>query len=419
MAPEAVRLVVWDLDETFWRGTLTEGGIRLRQETIDIVPTLAARGIVSAICSKNTLADVRRVLQEASIWEMFVFPSVDWTPKGPRLAALVEAIQLRPATILFIDDNPMNLAEAAHHVPGLQTAPETIIPDLLADPRLRGKDDSALSRLAQYRLLQTRQADAAAGGDTTAFLRASGITVSFEHALEPHLDRIVELINRTNQLNYTKARLPEDAEAARAALKALLSPHTVQAGLLSVRDRYGDYGFCGFYAMENRHGQKRRLLQFCFSCRVLNMGVERWLYDQLGRPAFKLAGPVATSLTEDAPAVDWITRATPQAATASGNPPPARRLAHALVRGGCDIHAVAHYLAPPRADICRGTAHHAQPAAYPDLALRRVAPGHAGRVRGGGGRGRTARLRGRGFPQFRHPAARARAGIVSVQFRAG
>ncbi len=23
--PEAIRLVVWDLDETFWKGTLTEG----------------------------------------------------------------------------------------------------------------------------------------------------------------------------------------------------------------------------------------------------------------------------------------------------------------------------------------------------------------------------------------------------------
>jgi predicted enzyme involved in methoxymalonyl-ACP biosynthesis len=24
---EAVRLVVWDLDNTFWRGTVTEGGL--------------------------------------------------------------------------------------------------------------------------------------------------------------------------------------------------------------------------------------------------------------------------------------------------------------------------------------------------------------------------------------------------------
>ena len=28
---EKVRLVIWDLDETFWRGTLTEGGIEYVQ----------------------------------------------------------------------------------------------------------------------------------------------------------------------------------------------------------------------------------------------------------------------------------------------------------------------------------------------------------------------------------------------------
>ena len=28
---EAVRLVVWDLDETFWSGTLTEGGMSYRR----------------------------------------------------------------------------------------------------------------------------------------------------------------------------------------------------------------------------------------------------------------------------------------------------------------------------------------------------------------------------------------------------
>ena len=25
--PEEIRLVIWDLDETFWKGTLAEGGI--------------------------------------------------------------------------------------------------------------------------------------------------------------------------------------------------------------------------------------------------------------------------------------------------------------------------------------------------------------------------------------------------------
>jgi hypothetical protein len=43
---EAVRLVIWDLDETFWSGTLTEGGIVYNEATHNIVLELARRGIM-------------------------------------------------------------------------------------------------------------------------------------------------------------------------------------------------------------------------------------------------------------------------------------------------------------------------------------------------------------------------------------
>ena len=338
---EPVRLVIWDLDETFWSGTLTEGGITYRRDFHDIVIALANRGIVSSICSKNDLDPVRDILVREGIWDYFVFPSVNWDPKGARLAAMVEAVQLRPPTILFIDDNAMNRAEAQHYVPGIQVADETVIPALLDNPLLRGKDDSGLTRLAQYQLLQRRQTDEkAAGSDNTAFLRDSNIRVSIEHDLEPHLDRAIELINRTNQLNFTKNRLPEDLEAARAELRALLSGYTVQAGIVRVRDNYGDYGQCGFYVMRSGSAGLR-LVQFCFSCRILNMGVESWLYQHLGRPALRVQGEVLSDVIHDNRTIDWITAELPEAQHSGGSD--TAFLDYVYARGGCDLHAVTHY----------------------------------------------------------------------------
>ena len=64
---------------------------------------------------------------------------------------------------------------------------------MLDSPLFRGKDDSGLSRLKQYRLLERRQTDErASGGDTTDFLRGSNIRISIEHDLEPHIDRAIE-----------------------------------------------------------------------------------------------------------------------------------------------------------------------------------------------------------------------------------
>jgi predicted enzyme involved in methoxymalonyl-ACP biosynthesis len=79
-----VRLVIWDLDETFWHGTLTEGGIRYNTEHHDIVVELCRRGIMNSICSRNERTAVEEILVGTEIWEYFIFPSIDWSPKADR-----------------------------------------------------------------------------------------------------------------------------------------------------------------------------------------------------------------------------------------------------------------------------------------------------------------------------------------------
>lgn len=125
---EPVRLVIWDLDDTFWSGSLTEGSIQYRDDCHNIVVELARRGIMSSICSKNDMATVRPVLEQRGIWPYFIFPSVNWEPKGKRIAALIETAQLRAETVMFIDDHPMNLAEATFYVPRLQIENDLFIP---------------------------------------------------------------------------------------------------------------------------------------------------------------------------------------------------------------------------------------------------------------------------------------------------
>ena len=305
-SPEPIRLVIWDLDETFWRGTLTEGGIReYVQEHHDIVTTLAKRGIISSICSKNDYQPVADILKERGILDYFIFPSIDWTAKGPRLKELIEDVQLRPETVLFIDDNPGNRAEAAEYVPRLQIADESVIPSLLTHELFKGKDDTELTRLKQYQLLQRRKKDeAATGANNIEFLRSSNMRVLIEPNVEAHLDRAVELINRTNQLNFTKIRLSDDKETAKNELKKLINNYYYQAGLVRVWDNYGDYGFCGFYLLLSVQ-KKRELKHFCFSCRVLGMGVEHWLFQRLGVPTFDVKDDAQANLKKEE-VVDWI-----------------------------------------------------------------------------------------------------------------
>jgi FkbH-like protein len=336
---EAIRLVIWDLDGTFWAGTLTEGGHTYSDANHNIVVELAKRGIVSSICSNNDFETVRELLSASGIWDYFVFPSIDWTPKGPRLKQLIDDIQLRPETVLFLDDNPLNLNEAKFFVPGLQTADHSFIAQLLDSPLLTGKADPELTRLKQYKLLHSKKSDQAVAADNLEFLRSCRIRVSIEPDVEKHLDRAIELINRTNQLNFTKKRLPEDTAAAKESLLEQLGDFDAQAGLIRVSDRYGDYGYCGFYLVRTRRGQSR-LEHFCFSCRILHMGVENWTYQRLGSPSIEVSGEVLTDLSSDT-AIDWIElRDNDDDLKIQDD---AVRLPRVFIRGACLASPLVHY----------------------------------------------------------------------------
>ncbi len=203
---EAVKLVIWDLDCTFWDGTLSEEGITQRPENHAIVRELWRRGIMSSICSKNDLEQVRDVLMDEELWDQFVFAKVAWRPKGEMIAQTIEEMNLRPVNVLFIDDNPQNLEEAKFFNPGLQVAHPDVLPELLGWPALKGKDDGGLSRWHQYRQLEQKVIDQGefTAGSNEDFLRQCDIRIRLEHDCASRFDRLLEMIERTNQLNFTK-----------------------------------------------------------------------------------------------------------------------------------------------------------------------------------------------------------------------
>jgi len=351
MLANNLKMVIWDLDETFWRGTLTEGEVELIPANVEMVKTLAARGIVSSICSKNKFDDARKVLEDCGIWSYFVFPTIEFAAKGAAIAALIENANLRPDNVLFVDDNILNLKEAAFYAPNLMTAlPEQVLPELLSLPQAKGKDDSALSRLNQYKLLETKIRDRTETPlKNEDFLRQCEIAVDIDIDVEPHLDRVIELINRSNQLNFTKIRI--ETPDAVAEFKAQLRKYGVHAGIVRASDKYGDYGIVGFF-MTSRFAGSYVLVHFVFSCRIMNMGVEQYVYEMLGEPLCRIVPPVSNGL-KDFPAVDWIRAGRAGDGTAA----PAGTDARLLLMGGCDLMQMATYCSNNRAEYVNRVDH--------------------------------------------------------------
>lgn len=329
---EKVKLIIWDLDDTFWQGTLAEGGATIPEENKVLLRRLTDIGIVNSICSKNDWEQVKVELKRQEMLEYFVFPSVNWEAKGNRVKQLIADMQLRPPNVIFLDDNPSNREEVRYFCPEIMVEGPGVIPQLIQEAQMSEKKDFEHKRLRQYKMLETKRHEKEQYTSNEEFLMESNIRLEIAYDCMNHLERIHDLILRSNQLNFTKVRSTTDE------LRELLSQPGIEAGYVSVCDRFGDYGIVGFYALKNH-----QLLHFVFSCRTLGMGTEQYTYNLLNRPRLDIAGEVISNLdSEELP--KWINQGNADAATEKMQIQKLKEHA-VLVKGPCDLFQIYPYIA--------------------------------------------------------------------------
>lgn len=291
-----IKILIWDLDDTFWQGTLSEGGITPIAKNIELVRCASLHGVVNSICSKNDKDVTMQKLSELNIGDYFVFPSIDWTPKGVRIKELLKDMGLRPANALFIDDNVQNLNEALHYSKELMVSTPEILDDLYSYYDSIPENDISLKRLNQYKILERKQEAKGEFSNNEDFLFNCDLRVEMNEDCISQLDRITELVHRSNQLNYTKRR--DD----KTKIKELINDSRIRTGVVSVKDNFGDYGMVGFYAIDIT---KNECIHLLFSCRTIGQGVEQYVYAKLGYPKLTVIGNVI-SMVDNCEAPQWI-----------------------------------------------------------------------------------------------------------------
>ena len=322
---KSIKLIVWDLDETFWSGTLSEGGAIVPDEHLKLIRDLTDCGIINSICSKNDFESTKQFILNLGVWDLFVFPSINWDSKGPQLKEKIDKMALRPVNVLFIDDNDSNLGEAKHYLPTIQTGNPEIIQELIRQVDSYEKKDIQHKRLKQYKILEEKDSASKSYMSNEAFLFDSQIQVEVSHDCLQHIQRIHELLLRSNQLNYTKKRISIDE------LSALLNDPEYDCGYVTVKDRFGDYGLVGFYAKKDNY-----LEHFLFSCRTMGQKIEQWVYAQLGFPDLEVCGEVRTQLNKtECPG--WINQEAVPSDSTQDNQNTADRRCRVLLKGPCDL----------------------------------------------------------------------------------
>jgi FkbH-like protein len=326
---DKIKLLIFDLDETFWTGTLSsEKPILPIKYNIELVKTLVDRGIMCSISSKNDFEKAKETLQSMGVWDLFIFPSINWNSKGAQIKQLIQNAQLRDENVLFVDDNHLNLEEAKFHCPNIKTAFPNILTEILDFEGFKGKDDRKHSRLNQYKILEQKHIEKSTFNSNQEFLESSNIQVECKSINSNDIDRIIELILRTNQLNFTKKRIDKNT------LSSILNNPNYESKCIFVKDRFGDYGLVGFYCLDKPNSE---LIHFIFSCRIMNLGVEQYIYAKLKFPKLNIIQPVSSTL-DNKSCPSYINKKFKKVKQKTS-----KKALKVLLLGNCDIQALSHY----------------------------------------------------------------------------
>lgn len=322
-----IKLIIWDLDDTFWKGTLSEGAVELSPEHLQLIKDSTDCGVINTICSKNDEPDVIDELKKYGIQDLFVFCSINWEPKGQRINNLLKDMSLRASNALFLDDNISNLNEALYYNPELMIAEPSEIPGLVSHFSGLEKKDIAHKRLCQYKVLEQKRLESKNYSSNEEFLKGCDIHVQICKDCKPVAARLYELTQRTNQLNFTKNR-PTESEFYSQL------DSCDDCGYVQVQDRFGDYGIVGLYVIKDNV-----LEHFLFSCRTIGQGVEQYVYWKLGFPKLNVIGDVATTL-DSSSKPEWIK----EGERVVGTDMEIKVSEKLLFKGPCDMSSMVGYL---------------------------------------------------------------------------
>jgi FkbH-like protein len=291
------KCLVLDLDNTLWGGVIGDdglGGIRLGQGDPEseafvsfqrYVKALERRGVILAVCSKNTESVAREVFEKhpemvLRLDDISCFVA-NWDDKATNLARIANQLNIGLSSLVFVDDNRAERAIVR------RLRPEVAVPELPVDPadyvmaleRHRFFQPLTLStedlqRTGYYRADAAREVAESSAEDVDDFLRTLDMSARVGPIRTATLERSVQLIHRSNQFNLTTRR------HSAAEVQAMLEDDSWLTCTVSLRDRFGDNGLISVLLAKYRD-DTLEIDTWLMSCRVLKRGVEQFLLSHL------------------------------------------------------------------------------------------------------------------------------------------
>jgi len=293
---KAKKCLIVDFDNTLWGGIVGEVGsdnikigngspigeifLRFQKYILD----LTKKGIILAGCTKNDYKNAISGLKNKSCIlkeNDFSIIKANWKNKVENINEISKKLNIGLDSIVFIDDSKFEREFVKKQLPAVE------VPNIGEDPekyifyldRAKYFENINLSRedlirSSYYKTNIKRENEKVKYSNYNNYLSSLKMETNLKKFEKKNINRITQLINKTNQFNLTSKRLRIE-EVIKISKKQNF--FTLSGNL---KDKFGDNGLVTVLIGEKKN-ETLNIIIWLMSCRVFNRNLEFAMFDHL------------------------------------------------------------------------------------------------------------------------------------------
>jgi len=291
------KCLILDLDNTLWGGVIGDDGIEnIQLGTLGIgkaftefqywIKKLKERGIIIAVCSKNTESVAKEVFEKhpdmvLKLEEISVFVA-NWENKVTNIRYIQNVLNIGFDSMVFMDDNPFERSMVRENIPDLT------VPELPEDPAdyleyiytlnlfetiSFSQEDKERTKL--YQLDAQRSLLSNSFTNEEEFLKNLEMISLVEPFTKFNIPRVAQLSQRSNQFNLRTVRYTE------ADIESISRSPEHFSFSFSLKDKLGDNGLICVIILKKEDRETLFIDSWFMSCRVLKRSMENFVMNTI------------------------------------------------------------------------------------------------------------------------------------------
>ena len=291
------KCIILDLDNTTWGGIIGDDGVeKIQIGDLGIgkafsefqlwVKKLKNRGIIIAVCSKNTESVAIEPFKKhpdmvLKMEDISVFVA-NWENKADNIRHIQNVLNIGFDSMVFIDDNPFERNIVRENLP------DVCVPELPEDPadyleylynlnlfETISYSNEDAERTKKYQTESKRVSAQKKYTNENDFLKSLEMVSNIEAFNNFNTPRVAQLSQRSNQFNLRTIRYTEND------INKMISSEDYFTFAFNLKDKFGDHGLICVIILNKQSNSTLFIDTWFMSCRVLKRGMERFVLNHL------------------------------------------------------------------------------------------------------------------------------------------